>query len=407
MTRLFLRFTLLTCRCAAEVSFYVASASSQHPQRERIRPMSDEIDYKLIGDDLQAVIITLDPGEMVIAEAGAMMYMQDGIVMNTTLDPNAQGGGLMGKLFQGAKRALSGDTFFVTTFANAANRRQDVAFSSHFPGKIRPVDLREWGGTIIAQKDSFLVRGARRQRHDRVHEAHRRRLLRRRRIHSPAHRGRRPRISSRVGHAARDSISGRRVAARRHRLPRRDGASRSTTTSRWCRASRPRCSAAKDLFFARLRGPGRVMLQTMPFSRLADRILAAAPRARRRRVATKRSVASARGIIGGVIGSMIDGTAETLRALASRIADGRHRNARAAKGLSGAAGAEAARRKRAPPSMGGASASAGVQARAGVPRGEIVALKGSTSRCATASSSGCSARTAPERRRRSEFSPRA
>ena len=124
--------------------------------------MSDEIDYQLIGDDLQAVIITLDPGEMVIAEAGAMMYMQDGIVMNTTLDPNAQGGGLLNKLFQGAKRSLSGDTFFVTTFANAANRRQDVAFSSHFPGKIRPIDLREWGVTIIAQKDSFLVaaRGA-------------------------------------------------------------------------------------------------------------------------------------------------------------------------------------------------------------------------------------------------------
>src|SRR5947209_15288134 len=118
--------------------------------------MSDQIDYKIIGDDLQAVIITLDPGEMVIAEAGAMMYMQDGIVMNTTLDPNAQGGGLLGKLFQGAKRSLSGDTFFVTTFANAANVRQDVAFSSHFPGKILPVDLRDWNGTIIGQKDSFL-----------------------------------------------------------------------------------------------------------------------------------------------------------------------------------------------------------------------------------------------------------
>src|SRR6478736_1379519 len=124
--------------------------------------MSDEIDFKLIGDDLQAVIITLDPGEMAIAEAGSMMYMQDGIVMNTTLDPNGQGGGLMGKLFAGAKRALSGNTFFVTTFANAANRRQDVAFSSHFPGKIRPIDLREWGGTMIAQKDAFLcaARGA-------------------------------------------------------------------------------------------------------------------------------------------------------------------------------------------------------------------------------------------------------
>src|SRR3954464_4668503 len=119
--------------------------------------MADEIDYRLIGDDLQAVIITLDPGEMVQAEAGAMMYMQDGIVMNTTLDPNAQGGGLLGKLFQGAKRSLAGDTFCGTTCANAGNARQDVAFSSHFPGKIRPVDLREWNGQIIAQKDCFLV----------------------------------------------------------------------------------------------------------------------------------------------------------------------------------------------------------------------------------------------------------
>src|SRR3954466_8881428 len=107
--------------------------------------MSDEIDYRLIGDDLQAVIVTLDPGEVVIAEAGAMMYMQDGIVMQTTLDPNAQGGGMLGKLMQGAKRALSGDTFFVTTFGNGANTRQDVAFASPYPGKITPVDLREWG----------------------------------------------------------------------------------------------------------------------------------------------------------------------------------------------------------------------------------------------------------------------
>ena len=119
-------------------------------------PMADEIDYKIIGDDLQAVIVTLDPGETVVAEAGAMMYMQEGIVMNTTLDPNQQGGGLFGKLMQGTKRALSGDSFFVTTFTNTANKRQDAAFSSPFPGKIKPIDLKEWKGRIIAQKDSFL-----------------------------------------------------------------------------------------------------------------------------------------------------------------------------------------------------------------------------------------------------------
>ena len=223
--------------------------------------------------------------------------------MNTTLDPNAQGGGLMGKLFSGAKRALSGNTFFVTTFANAANKRQDVAFSSHFPGKIRPVDLREWNGRIIAQKDSLPVRGARHQRHDRVHAPDRRGLLRRRRIHSPAHRGRRARVPARVGHAARDRRSDRanRFASTRGVSSR--WRSTSTTTFKWCRESRRRCSAAKGLFFAALRGPGRVILQTMPFSRLADRILAAAPHSGGRR---DEGFGLGAGVIGGVIGSMID-----------------------------------------------------------------------------------------------------
>ena len=117
--------------------------------------ISDVLDYELIGDDLQAVIVTLDPGETVLAEAGAMMFMEDEIVMNTTLDPNQQGGGMLGKLFSGAKRVLSGDTFFVTTFANAGQRRRRVAFSSHFPGKIKPVDLTEWGGVIIALNQIF------------------------------------------------------------------------------------------------------------------------------------------------------------------------------------------------------------------------------------------------------------
>src|SRR3954463_4643757 len=114
-----------------------------------MRPMSDEIDFRLIGDDLQAVIVTLDPNEMVIAEAGAMMYMEDGIVMQTTIDPNDQAGGLMGKLMMGAKRALTGDSFFVTTFGNASGKRRDVAFASPYPGKITPVDLRKWNGRII------------------------------------------------------------------------------------------------------------------------------------------------------------------------------------------------------------------------------------------------------------------
>ena len=118
--------------------------------------MAHEIDYKLIGDDMQAVIVTLDPQETVVAEAGAMMYMQDDIAMNTTLDPSGSGTGIMGRLLKGAKRALAGDSFFITTFTNEGRKRRDVAFAAPFPGKILAVDLRQWGNRIIAQKDSFL-----------------------------------------------------------------------------------------------------------------------------------------------------------------------------------------------------------------------------------------------------------
>ena len=117
---------------------------------------ADVIDYRLIGDDLQGVVITLDPGEGVIAEAGAMLYMDDGIQMATTLDPNNQGGGLFGKLLGAGKRILTGESFFITMFGNGGARRADVAFAAPVPGKIKALDLREWGGEIIAQKDSFL-----------------------------------------------------------------------------------------------------------------------------------------------------------------------------------------------------------------------------------------------------------
>src|ERR687888_247301 len=121
---------------------------------------ADEIDYRLIGDDLQAVIVTLDPGEAVVAEAGAKMYMQDGLTLATTLDATGRRSGLLDKLLAGGKRILSGDSFFVTLFANEDTRRRDVAFAAPYTGKILPVDLTQWGGTLICQKDSFLC-GAR------------------------------------------------------------------------------------------------------------------------------------------------------------------------------------------------------------------------------------------------------
>ena len=248
-----------------------------------MRRTADELDYELIGDDLQAVIVSLDPGETVIAEAGAMMFMEQGIEMNTTLDPNKQGGGMLGTLFQGAKRVLTGDTFFITTFLNTATFRRNVAFSSHFPGKIKPVDLAEWGGVVIAQKDSFLCAPKGTQ----LDIAFTRRIG--------------------AGFFGGEGFILQRISGDGVAVLHASGAT-------WEKTLAPGevlrvdtgCIVAMDaqveydikmvpgiktalfggegLFFATLSGPGRVMLQTMPFSRLADRIIAASPRAGGRRV---------------------------------------------------------------------------------------------------------------------------
>ncbi len=125
---------------------------------------SDEIDYEIFGEEMQYVEITLDPGEMVIAEAGTMMYMTSGIEMETVLgDPSQAQSGFLGKVVAAGKRALTGESLFVTTFTNVAPQRQKVAFAAPYPGKIVPLHLDQLGGEIICQKDSFLcaARGTR------------------------------------------------------------------------------------------------------------------------------------------------------------------------------------------------------------------------------------------------------
>lgn len=109
--------------------------------------MADVIDFQIYGDDMQMVEIALDPGEGVRAEAGAMMYMETGIQMQTTT-----GGGA----FQGLKRMVTGESFFITTFFNGANFRSKVAFAAPYPGKIIPIDLGMMGGRFLCQKDGFL-----------------------------------------------------------------------------------------------------------------------------------------------------------------------------------------------------------------------------------------------------------
>ena len=118
---------------------------------------SHDLDYRILGDDIQLVEIELDPQETVIAEAGSMMYMEDQVRFQTKMgdgsDPNQS---LMGKLISAGTRVLTGESLFVTHFTNHGTRKQKVAFAAPYPGKIVPVELGILGGSLIVQKDGFL-----------------------------------------------------------------------------------------------------------------------------------------------------------------------------------------------------------------------------------------------------------
>lgn len=116
----------------------------------------DVVDYEIFGNEMQYVEVELDPGEAAVGEAGVMMYMQAGIQMDTVFGDGAQQGGLFGKLMGAGKRLLTGESLFTTVFQNTASSKQRVAFAAPYPGKIVPIDLRALGGTLLCQKDSFL-----------------------------------------------------------------------------------------------------------------------------------------------------------------------------------------------------------------------------------------------------------
>ncbi len=122
-------------------------------------PTMHEVDYEIVGDDLQFVKIELDPGEAALAEAGAMMYIEDGVEMETIFGDGSQQtqqGGLMGSLLSAGKRLLIGESLFMTVFQNRGQGKKKVAFAAPYPGRIEAVKLSEIGGELLAQKDSFL-----------------------------------------------------------------------------------------------------------------------------------------------------------------------------------------------------------------------------------------------------------
>lgn len=258
---------------------------------------ADLIDYKLIGDDLQGVIITLDPGEGVMAEAGAMLYMEGGIEMATTLDPNGLGGSLFGKLLGAGKRMLAGEGFFITMFANASTQRRDIAFAAPVPGKIMAIDLKQWGGELIAQKDSFLC-AARGINVD---------IAFTRRIGTGFFGGEGFILQRLTGdglafvHACGALIEMTLRPGEQLRVDTGCLVAMQNTVDYDIRAVpgiKNMLFGGEGLFFVNLTGPGRVVLQTLPFARMADRIIAAS----RRGMGGRREEGSVLGGLGGLLG---------------------------------------------------------------------------------------------------------
>lgn len=237
---------------------------------------SHEIDYEIIGDDLQAVVITLDPQEACVAEAGAMMYMEDDIDMATQLSMQDNGGGIFGKLFEAGKRMIAGESFFITMFANKGAQRRNVAFAAPYPGHIVPLPLREHGGQVVCQKDAFLCAAY----GTNVDIAFSKRL-------GAGFFGGEGFILQRLTgdgyaflHAGGSVTKHRLEPGQTLRVDTGCIVGFETTIDydiQFVGGVKTALFGGEGLFHAVLRGPGIVWLQTLPFSRLADRILACAP----------------------------------------------------------------------------------------------------------------------------------
>ncbi|HRW06344.1 MAG TPA: TIGR00266 family protein [Caldilineaceae bacterium] len=239
---------------------------------------SHEVDYQIFGDDLQFVTVELDPNETVIAEAGAMMYMEDGISFEAKMgDGSRPAAGLFDKLLSVGKRAITGESLFMTHFTNRSNMKRHVAFSGPYPGKIIGIDLDEARGELICQKDAFLAAALGTE----ISIAFNQRL-------GAGFFGGEGFILQRLRGDGNVFIhAGGTIVERRlngEKLLVDTGcivAFESGIAYDIQRAGglKSQLFGGEGLFLATLQGHGRVWLQSLPFSRLADRILANAPAA--------------------------------------------------------------------------------------------------------------------------------
>jgi uncharacterized protein (TIGR00266 family) len=240
-------------------------------------PAMHEIEYRIFGDDMQFVEVELDPNEATVAEAGGMMYMDDGVEMETIFGDGSQPqGGFLGALMGAGKRLLTGESLFMTVFLNRTGRKRKVAFGAPYPGKIIAIHLAEIGGALIAQKDSFLAAA----KGVSVGIAFQKKL-------GVGLFGGEGFIMQRLQgdgwcfvHAG-GTLHERTLAA--GELIRVDtGCIVAFQPSvnyeiEYVGKIKSALFGGEGLFFATLRGPGRVWLQSLPLSRLANRIIAAVP----------------------------------------------------------------------------------------------------------------------------------
>jgi uncharacterized protein (TIGR00266 family) len=256
-----------------------------------------EIDYNIVGEEMQYVEIELDPNETAIAESGAFMMMDDGIQMQTIFGDGSQqqGNGLLGKLFSAGKRVLTGESLFMTAFTNVSIGKKRVSFASPYPGKIIPLDLQKLGGRIIAQKDAFLCAakgvsiGIEFQK----------------RLGTGIFGGEGFIMEKLEGDGMAFVHAGGHVfekTLQSGELLKVDTGCLVAYTStidydiQFVGGIRNTIFGGEGLFFATLRGPGKVWLQTLPISRLASRVLSYGTTHRKEE-----------GSILGGIGNMLDG----------------------------------------------------------------------------------------------------
>ena len=253
--------------------------------------MADEIEYRVVGDDMQLVEIALDPGEAVRAEAGAMLYVTDGVEIQTST-----GGGV----FKGLKRVFAGETFFITSFLYTGRGKGIAAFAAPYPGKIIPIDLTQFGGRVLVQRDGFLCAAAgieievaftkrlgaglfggegfilQRLRGDGMTFVHAGGTVLRRDLAA----GETLRVDTGCLVALAESVD---------------------YDIQFIGGVRNALFGGEGLFLARLTGPGPVYLQSLPFSRLADRVLQAA------RFTQRDEKKGVGGIGGSILGDILQG----------------------------------------------------------------------------------------------------